>query len=703
MTWMLRYGLSLVALFGSLCLHAANTTVSLQISHRESLPGSTVFAAIRLQMNPTWHTYWANGGDSGGPTIVEWELPNGIQAGPLQWPLPDRHEEGGAITYTYENEVLLIAALQISPTITPGSKSLTAKVRWLECAALCIPARDEVNVSIVIGTNSVPSPQAAKIAEWQGRVPQPNPALKVSAAWQGSITNDTRELRIAYSGVDGLGQPDFYPGPNATYKISARSTRSADGSLIKQVEKYEGEWPTTVMGLAVFTHDKERRAFAVTIPLAPTQEVPTPTPASQNPKVPLYWIICLAFIGGLILNIMPCVLPVIALKILGFVQQSTQSPKHVRKLGLIYAAGVWVSFLVLAGLVILVKQAGGAAVWGMQFQNPTFLVVMTVLVTLVALNLFGVFEVLLSGNALGAANTLASKEGSTGAFFNGVLATALATPCTAPYLGFALGFAFAGSPWVIIAVFSAVASGLAAPYVLLSWNPSWLRFLPKPGAWMERFKVIMGFPMLATAFWLLSLTGPRFGADGILWLSLFLVLLSLAVWIYGEFVQKNSKPSKLAQFAAVAILVASYLLLLEGRLHWRQRPNRPTTTQNSSQALKHGWQKWTQQAVSEARTQGRPVLIDFTADWCLTCQIFSKTSIENEIVQKRLKELNTAVFIGDFTDQDPLIAAEILRHGRAGVPLVLLYPGDLTSPPIILPEALTPSVLLTALDKLAKK
>ncbi len=702
MTCTLRYGLWLVALFWSCCLQAAHTEVSLQLSHREARSGETIFAAIRLQMDPTWHTYWANGGDSGGPTLVEWELPDGIEAGPLQWPLPQRTEESGLVSYIYENEVLLIAPIQISATVKPGEKTLKAQVRWLECAALCIPARDEVESTIVVGNTSQSSPHAAAIAEWQGRVPQPNPALKISGTWQGSITNDSRELSITFAGFEGRGQPDFYPSPNAAYKVSAQSTLQSDGRLIKRVEKLKGEWPTTATGLAVFTQGQERRAFAVTVPLASVGEILNSEPPKRNSAYPFYWILCLAFIGGLILNIMPCVLPVIALKILGFVQQSTQSPRDVRKLGLVYAAGVWVSFLLLAGLVIAVKQAGGAAVWGMQFQNPTFLVIMTVLVTLVALNLFGVFEVLLGGNALGAANNLASKEGAMGAFFNGVLATALATPCTAPYLGFALGFAFAGSPSVIIAVFSMVAFGLAAPYVLLSWNPKWLKFLPKPGAWMERFKLLMGFPMLATAFWLLSLTGPRFGTEGVLWLSLFLVLLSLAAWVYGEFVQRNSARPTIARLVAITILIASYLLLLEGRLHWRQRPQRQSSPQNSSNILKHGLQKWTSKAVSDARAEGRPVLIDFTADWCLTCQIFSKTAIENEAVQKRLKELNAAVFIGDFTDQDPLIAAEILRHGRAGVPLVLVYPGDLTSPAILLPETLTPSALLKVLQTLGK-
>ncbi len=247
----------------------------------------------------------------------------------------------------------------------------------------------------------------------------------------------------------------------------------------------------------------------------------------------------LAFLGGLILNIMPCVLPVISLKILSFVKQSREAPGRVRQLGLIYVAGVLLSFLIMAALVIAVQQAGRAASWGMQFQNPTFLVAITILVVLVSLNLFGVFEVNLGGSVIGSAGELASRGGTAGAFFNGVLATILATPCTAPFLAPALGFAFAQPPAIIGLMFLAIGLGLAAPYLLLSFKPAWLRFLPKPGPWMERFKIIMGFPMLGTAFWLFSLTGTHLGKSGSLWFGIFLVTLALAAWIWGEFIQRG--------------------------------------------------------------------------------------------------------------------------------------------------------------------
>ena len=417
-------------------------------------------------------------------------------------------------------------------------------------------------------------------------------------------------------------------------------------------------------------------------------------------KPSLFTMLWFAFVGGLILNVMPCVLTVIALKILGFMNQSGEEPKRVRQLGFIYGLGVIASFLVLAGLVIGVKQAGGAASWGMQFQNPKFLVVMTILVSLVALNLFGLFEVTLGGSAMGAAGNLASKEGKAGAFFNGVLATALATPCTAPFLGVALGFALAQSAPIIVLMFVTVGLGLATPYVVLCVQPAWLRYLPKPGAWMEKFKNAMGFPMLATAVWLFTLAARKFGSGANLWLGLFLVLLAFGVWIWGEFVQKGRKRRGLAMAFAVVPILAGYFMILEGQLHWRT-PARPESAGRAA-LYRPGeieWQPWSKAAVDEARAKGFPVLVDFTADWCWTCQANKKTSLEIDSVRQKLKDIKAVALLGDYTDEDPVMTAEFQRYKRAGVPLVLVYPANPQAEAIVLPELLRPSIVLEALEK----
>jgi thiol:disulfide interchange protein DsbD len=403
----------------------------------------------------------------------------------------------------------------------------------------------------------------------------------------------------------------------------------------------------------------------------------------------------------MILNIMPCVLPVVALKIMGFVGQSRSAPGRVRNLGLIYGAGVVISFLVLAGIVIGVNAVGQKASWGMQLQNTPFVVLMTVLVTLIALNLFGVFEVVLGGGAMDAAGSLASREGAPGAFFNGVLATALATPCTAPFLGAALGFAFGQPPAIILLVFVVVGAGMAFPYVLLSWHPGWLRFLPRPGAWMERFKNLMGFPMLATAIWLASLAVEALGPGSVLWVGLLLVMVALTAWIWGEFWQRGRKRSALV--IALVLAVVTYGYILEGQLRWRA-PIQPVPTADIIRLHTDGieWRRWSPEAVASARAEGRPVLVDFTASWCLTCQVNAKTSLEIAEVKARLKAINAVALIENSFKKNAQVVAELNRHGRAGVPLVLVYSKDLTQPPQVLPELLTPRIVLEALDKAVK-
>jgi thiol:disulfide interchange protein DsbD len=408
-----------------------------------------------------------------------------------------------------------------------------------------------------------------------------------------------------------------------------------------------------------------------------------------------------AFIGGLILNIMPCVLPVIALKILGFVSEARSEPRRVRSLGFIYALGVLVSFLALAAVVIGVKSAGHHAGWGMQFGSPVFVVCLTTLVTLVALDLFGVFEVTLGGRTLDAAGNLASKHGAPGAFFNGLLATTLATPCTAPFLSGALGFAFAQRAPVIVLVFLTVGTGLAAPYVLLSCNPAWLKFLPKPGAWMEKFKIAMGFPMLATTVWLFNVASSSYGKN-VLWLGVFLVVVAFAAWIFGEFVQHGSKHKTAAAIIVLILLLGGYAFALEKELDWRSPVLGTAAGSIQNPAGGIDWQPWSPEAVAQARAAGKPVLVDFTADWCLTCQVNKKLAIEIPSVRAKLKEMNAVALIGDYTHFPDAITAELNRYNAAGVPLVLVYPKNPDSPAIVLPQILTPGIVLNALNQAAQ-
>ncbi len=711
-------------LAGWICLagiaaHAAHTQARLILSADTARPGDTVLAGVDLKMEPGWHTYWKNPGTAGYATKIEWQLPPGVTAGDIQWPLPEKLPPIEVTTYGYDDEVVLLVPLTLGTNLPPGPLDLKAKVSWLECKEACIPGSGDVEATLNIGDETTPSADAATIKSWQNKVSKSAAYLTVNAWWYDSTNVNPRSLLIQIK-PSSSGVADFFPDASDDYEIQPETKITFDeysNSTIvnKFVKKYSGDWPKRISGVIVTETGNLRTGFEVKLPVSeqtPANEAVSAqtSPESRTGVSPvraggtpaLLSMLLYAFIGGLILNIMPCVLPVIALKILGFVGESRSDPRHVRKLGLVYALGVLVSFLVLAAVVIGVKAAGHRAGWGMQFGSPVFVVCLTTLVMLVALNLFGVFEVNLSGRALDAAGGLASKHGAAGAFFNGVLATVLATPCTAPFLSIALGFAFAQKAPVILLMFLAVGLGLAAPYVVLSWNPAWLKFLPKPGAWMEKFKIAMGFPMLATAVWLFNLAAGSYGKS-VLWLGIFLVLAAFAAWIFGEFVQRGRARKGVALAIVLILVLGGYAFALENQLNWRA----PITAPDATGPLKESpdgiaWQRWSPEAVAKARTEGRPVIVDFTADWCLTCQVNKKTSIEISSVRAKLKESNAVALLGDYTRFPDNITAELNRFNRAGVPLVLVYPKEATAPPIILPEILTPGIMLDALDRTAR-
>ncbi|HWI56262.1 MAG TPA: protein-disulfide reductase DsbD domain-containing protein, partial [Bacillota bacterium] len=680
---------------------AAHTQARLLLAAETAQPGQTVLAGVQLRMEPRWHTYWKNPGASGMPTKIDWQLPPGVTAGEVQWPAPEKLPEDELTTYIYKDEVVLLVPLTLASNLSPGPLELRARVAWLECEVQCLPGSARLQATLNVGTETRPAQEAPLLEAWQKKLPQTGAAIDAHAWWAQPANGDLRPLVLEWNSAAAVGQADFLPDSSEQFEVHPATTRlPADAGKVrigKIIKKLSGDWPPTLAGLLIQTSGAERRAYAVTLPVqssgvtAKTISTATAGPVGGSLTIwKLLFYALNAFLGGLILNIMPCVLPVIALKILGFVGQAKDEPRQVRKLGLIYGLGVLVSFLVLAAFVIGVKAAGHKAGWGMQFGNPQFLVTLTILVTLVALNLFGLFEINPGGRVLGAAGTLAAKHGPAGAFFNGVLATILATPCTAPFLGAALGFAFAQTAGVTLLIFLVAGLGLAAPYVVLSWHPGWLKFLPKPGPWMQRFKVAMGFPMLATAVWLFSLIPIHYGARS-WWLALFLVVVALAAWIYGEFVQRGSAHRALALSVALVLLFIGYTYAIEGQLQWRSPL--PATQAAADLLVKKGgidWQRWSPAAVAEARAANRPVLVDFTADWCLTCQANKKFALDVPQVRARLKALNAVPLLGDYTRFPDDITAELNRYGRAGVPLVLVYPKNPAEPPIVLPEALTP-------------
>lgn len=698
----------------------SHTRASLLLDAASARPGETVTAAIRLQMDPTWHTYWRNPGESGLPTSIAWTLPPGITAGDIQWPPPEPYESGGLTTYVYHDEVLLLVPLTLADAVKPGPALLQARVDWLECQVACVPGSAPVQATLQIGTDRELSPHAALIQSWQARIPRPDAARAVTAAWQEPPTGSTATF-ILEGSVDSMLHPaDFYPYPHEDYEIAPAVTRqpSPEGTfrLAKNLKRFADQFPQEIAGILVqpAVAGSPARAVEVRVNLPPTAEQTASGSGSSaaesfagtsgpgTPRASLLLMLAFAFLGGLILNIMPCVLPVIALKILGFVQQSKEAPERVRRLGLMYGLGVLLSFLAIATVVVSVQQAGGGASWGMQMQNPYFRLALLVVVLLVALNLFGVFEIVIGGTALGAAAKLTTREGYPGAFFNGILATALGTSCTAPILAIAVGFAFTQSPVIIVLMFLTIGAGLASPYVLLSWRPGWLRFLPKPGAWMHKFKVAMGFPMLGTAVWMFEFTAPSYGPGGVLWLGMFLAVIALTVWVWGEFIQRGTRRKGLATMICVGLLAGAYVVILEGQLHWRN-PVGSTASASVFKDTPDGleWRPWSPAVVEDARRSGQIVLVDFTAKWCPNCRSNKKFAIDIPSVRGRMGQLNVVALRADYTDRDPRITEELKRYGRAGVPLVLVFPADPTRPALVLPELLTPGIVLEALNQAA--
>jgi thiol:disulfide interchange protein DsbD len=659
---------------------AANTRVRLLFSADAARPGDTIWAGLQMDMAPSWHTYWRNGGDAGAPTTIEWSLPRGVSAGDIQWPVPakrvDQFGDTALVTYIYSNQTVLLTPLTLGRDLRPGPLTLKATAHWMECSEQCVMAQAAVLATLNIGEETKQSSNAAFLDQWRRKVPARAGAGAATAFWESTrIQTNGRPVIIEWHA--NLPDADFFPYAHTNFDVSGTTETlgGGDGARLRKIVKTnDGGWPSRLDGILV--------DGAGTVGVEVDLEIQPPRKAAAPGS--LAPMLLLAFLGGLILNVMPCVLPVIALKVLGFVKESAETPARVRKLGLVYGLGVMASFLILAGLAISVREAGGVANWGDAFRYPQVQVALTVLMTLIALNLFGVFEITLSARAAGAASELASRPGYPGAFFNGVVATVLATPCTAPFLGVALAFAFTQPAPMIGLVFAAAGAGFAFPFVVLCAQPGWLKLLPRPGEWMEKFKIAMGFPMLGAAVWLMWLSAS--GQEGVLWLGLFLVVLALAAWIWGDFVQRGRRRKALAALICLALVAVDFLVLLQSR------PDKDAIV----------WNVWSPEAVAAAQREGHPVLVDFTAKSCLTCQVNKITSLEIGATRAKLRQIGAVALMGDFTRQDPAIAAELERFHRAGVPLVLVYSKDAAKPPEVLPVILTPSLVLHALEEAAR-
>jgi thiol:disulfide interchange protein DsbD len=622
------------------------------------VPGRAFQAALVLEMAEGWHTYWEYPGDSGLATSLDWSLPDGFIAGPLEWPLPESKLEPGDIQiYGYSGRVVIPVTLTPPATLSGDSVTLRAKASWLVCAEICVPGDAALELGLPVATSA--SPANGELFEAaRGLVPSALPP--------------PFELRWARSGADVLitapgREISFFPLPRENEAVG-HPVATASGEVRLSM-------PFPARGVLATGAGSDRRGWFVVEPAELTT-----SPLS------LRWALFYGFLGGLLLNLMPCVLPVISLKIFGFIRQAGDSRWSILIHGLAFAAGIFAWFLLLGVVVVGLRAGGGEVTWAFQFQNPWFNMAIGSIVFVFALNLAGVFEFVLPGKAAGALEATGDREGLAGSFFQGVFATLLATPCTAPFLGTALGFAFSQSAAVILGMFAAVAGGMALPYVMLSAQPSWLKILPKPGVWMERLKQFMAFPLFATLVWILSILGGQRGVEGVVWFCAFLLCLGLACWIFGAFCGPLSKPA--ARWLALALIAC---LVTGGAVCFL--PHRAAGT-GSEDAIE--WVGFTPGRLQAETAAGRTVFVDFTADWCITCKFNERTAINTPAVRRILRERGIVAMKADWTNANPEITAALKSFGRVGVPFYVIYPG--TGTPVPLPELLTENLLLEALE-----
>lgn len=635
---------------------------------------------IVLQIAPGWHTYWLNPGESGAAVQVEWELPPGFTAGTIRWPVPHaRLDEGKLLTYTYEGELILPVLITPGAQLPAGEAKITGKLRWLACEKTCIPGKSTIEISLP--TSGDPQPANTEVFT------RARAALPLNTPPPFTVVWDLVKAEAAVLRVEGTppgSTVEFYPlRPNEDAIPGQPTVADAAGVQVITLPVENGAPNLPWSGLVVMTQGEQRQAW-------PVAAQPSSAPSTKAPPIRdtrgLGRMLLLAFVGGLILNIMPCVLPVIALKIFGFVQQAGQDPGRVSRLGLAFAGGVFTFFFALALVVIGLKAAGGALNWGFQFQNPFLLAGLIALVFGFALNLLGVFEITLSSDANTKLANLANREGYGGAFVHGLFTTLLGTSCTAPFLSTSLGYAVTQPAPAVILLFLTIAAGMSLPYVLLTAQPAWLKYIPKPGAWMEHAKKVTGFIMLGVAIWLLTVlwtTRPDAG-PGMAW---FLFALAVAAWIYGTFTR-----GAITLALALAIVAGGYFALLHGSL---AAPLRRAGTPANASKVGILWEEFTEAKVTVAVAAGRPVFIDFTADWCINCKVFERTAIETEAVSKALKEKGVLTLKADYTHEDPAIKAALASFSRIGVPLYVLHrPGE---PTPIVSDALTESGFLSDL------
>ncbi|MCD2512708.1 protein-disulfide reductase DsbD family protein [Comamonas endophytica] len=667
-------------------------------------PGRPLWLGLSIAHQPEWHTYWKNPGDSGLPTQLDWQLPAGLEAGAIEWPLPRIIRVGPLANYGYEGQLLLPVPVKVAPDFqAPEGDTLTIRLHasWLVCRVECIPEEGDFTLQLPVRSASAMHAQAFAAA----RARQP---AELSGRSTATVAGDRLQVRIeglpaALRGTD----LQLFPETPEVLEHAALGTQAWEGAIWTAswpLSKMRGETPAQLpfvvtpskapdagpVGWRTVAAVEGRWDSAPVAGVSPALEAALAANAQQAAAPATsggLWMALLGgLLGGLILNLMPCVFPVLAIKIVGFARHD-QDRRRLRLGGLAYGAGVLLSFMALGGLLLALRAAGQQLGWGFQLQSPGLVAAMAALFTLLGLNLAGMFEFgrILPQRWSGAQLRHPVAE----AFLSGVLAVAIASPCTAPFMGASLGLAIDMPAAQALTVFAALGIGMALPYVLASWLPGLVRWLPRPGAWMQTFRRAMAFPMFATVAWLVWVLGQQSGIDGAGALLALLVALSALVWAL-------TLAGRTRWVLGGALLLG--LLWLGSALGPQLAPAAVAAPGNAPEAGADGWQPWSAERVGSLTAAGTPVFVDFTAAWCVTCQVNKHTTLNRAEVRADFAARGVALLRADWTRRDPAITAALAALGRSGVPVYVLYaPGKA---PKVMTELLTPAEVHAALETL---
>ena len=648
-------------------------TVDLVAEPTPIISGKTVTLALRFNPVPGWHIYWKNPGDSGLPPSVTWKLPPGWTAGPLQFPFPEKILLPPLVSYGYEQETLLLTTFTIPDyEKIPSSFPIEADIEWLVCKETCLPGKAQLNLTL----STQPKPNIdlqGLFDDVRKDLPIALPNIPISAKTEGSA------LQITVQPQTKVGSLNFFPEGDFLdeFKPSKTEVLSSGKLQLTLPLKEKAKLPSSLQGVLVAENPWDtsgHRALAISVALK--------SPSSSTSRLPL--TLLFAFLGGLILNVMPCVFPILSLKALHLVQISSESRSAARREGIAFSFGVLLSLLALAGLLIILRASGQSLGWGFQLQSPPVVWLLLALLLALSLNLLGVFEF---QSLLGGLAAKKRSQGWAGAFASGLLAVAVASPCTAPFMGVALAAAFALPPHTTLLIFSFLAFGFALPVLLFSFFPALLSFLPKPGAWMNTFKRILSIPMLAAVLWLAWVAYRLSGSSAILPALLGTIALSLGLLLYGRS-QHSFPPSSTLRWGGLALVLLAALI--------------PATVLKtaSTELVSHHPDRlpWSEEEVARQLAAGHTVFIDFTAAWCLTCQVNERLTLSHPDVQAAFRANNIAFLVADWTRRDPAITSALHKYGREGVPTYVILRPTPNSTPQLLPEIITPSIVLKSLS-----